>query len=260
MTLVDSHAHLFYEGIYENLDEKIRMSVLSGVKYILSVSTDSKSMMKNLEIADNYKNVCCSIGIHPHHFADGYSMDELKSLLNNKKVVAIGEVGLDYHFEDSTSRADQLTLLQDMLSLSEYCDLPYIIHARECFPEIFEVMNDYKGIKAVFHCYTDSLENAKKILDMGYYISFSGVITFKKSEELRNILRYVPKDRLLLETDCPYLAPIPVRGKINEPAYVNFIAECAAEVLDITIEEISENTTNNFFALFEKAKFLLEEY
>ena len=258
-TLVDSHCHLFFDELYKHLDEKIKIAKLADVKYLLSVATDSKTMKKNIEISEKYDNVCCSVGIHPHHFSDGYSVGHLKTLLSHKKVVAIGEVGLDYHYKDSTPKKDQISLFEDMLGLSKVSDLPYIIHARECFPEIFEIMRKYADLKALFHCYTDSLENARKILDMGYFLSFSGVVTFKKSEELREVLKYVPDDRLLLETDCPYLAPSPFRGKINEPAYVTFVAECAAQTRNVSLEKIANITTNNFFTLFPKAKILLEE-
>ncbi len=259
MNLVDSHCHLFYKEIIENLDEKIGNAKAADVNYLLSVSTGSENIKQNLEIAEKYPNVCCSIGVHPHEFAGGYSLEEFKALANHRKVVAIGEVGLDYHYEDSTPREDQLKLFDDMLSLSEHTDLPYIIHARECFPEILDIMKKHERISAVFHCYTDSMENAKKILDMGYFLSFSGLITFKKCDNLRDVLKYVPDDRLLIETDCPYLAPEPFRGKPNEPAYVRFVAEVAAVVRCVSLEKLSEITTNNFFSFFKKSQFLLED-
>ena len=257
--MIDSHCHLAYEGIFENLDEKLRVAKFSGVDYFLTVGTDFQTMNKNIEISEKYENVVCSVGIHPHHFNDGYSISEIESKLKNPKVVAIGEVGLDYHYQDETPKADQITLFEEMLSLSKKTDLPYIFHARECFEDIFDIISKYDIKNAVFHCFTDSLENAKKILDRGYYISFSGAITFKKCEELREIAAYVPDDRFLIETDCPYLAPVPYRGKLNEPAYVNLVAECISEVRKCSVEKISKVTDDNFFNLFPKAKFLLEK-
>ncbi len=256
--MIDSHAHLYYEGIYEHLEEKIRLAKLTGVDYIMTVGTDSNTIPLNIEISEKYKNVCCSVGIHPHHYKDGYDLGTIARQLKHPRVVAVGEVGLDYHYENETPKEDQLKLFRDMLSLGEECNLPYIIHSRDCFEDIFGVMAEYSIPSAVFHCYTDNIDNAKKILDLGYYISFSGIITFKNALDLREIVRYVPSDRILIETDCPYLTPVPYRGKVNEPAYVSLVAECVAGIRETSIEDISEITSRNFFRLFKKAQFLLE--
>lgn len=256
--MIDSHAHLYFDEIYCNLDEKLKFAKLAGIDYILTVGTDFKTMPLNISIAEKYDNIFCSVGVHPHHFKDGYDLNELINLSKREKVIAIGEVGLDYHYQDETPKIDQKKLFRDMLSISEKVNLPYIFHARECFDDLLEIISEYEINSAVFHCYTDSIENAKKILDLGYYISFSGVITFKNSNDLRDIVKYVPEDRFLIETDCPYLAPIPYRGKTNEPAFVSLVAECVADLRNQSIEEISKITTQNFFNLFSKAKTLLE--
>ncbi|MDR2666976.1 MAG: TatD family hydrolase [Holosporales bacterium] len=257
--MVDSHAHLFFDGIYQDLDNILKSAKQSGVNYILTVSTDSKTIPLNISIAENHDNVCCSVGVHPHHFIDGYDLEELIILSKKTKVVAVGEIGLDYHYQDQTPKSDQIHLFRAMLSIATQCNLPYIIHSRECFDDIFCILSEYKIPSSVFHCYTDSVENAKKILDLGHFISFSGVITFKKSIDLLDVVRYVPDDRFLIETDCPYLAPVPHRGKPNEPAFVNLVAECIAEVRKTSVAHISKITTNNFFNLFQKAKFLWKE-
>ena len=259
MILLDSHCHLFYEGIVEDIDNKIKMARLNDIKYMMTVSTNEKNILENIEICRRYGNVCCSVGIHPHDFSENYDLEYVKGFLKHEKVVAIGEVGLDYHFENATPKAEQKKLFHDMLSLSEICDLPYVIHARESFPDILEMMSEHKITSAVLHCYTDNLENANKILDLGYYISFSGVITFKKSDALREIVKYVPLDRMLVETDSPYLAPVPYRGKTNEPAYVREVAQCAADLKEVSLENFSKTVVQNFFDLFPKAKFLLED-
>jgi TatD DNase family protein len=255
MKLVDSHCHLFSDEIFSNLDEKIRSAKMAGVEYFLSVATNARDSLANLEIAEKYKDVCCSVGIHPQHAGEEYSIAQLRSLTTHKKVVAFGEVGLDYHYDDGPSKDDQIALLEDMLSVS--ADLPYIFHARECFDDIFDVLGRSDVRSGTFHCYTDSLENAKKIIDLGYYISFSGAITFKKSEEIRGVAKYVPLDRILVETDCPYMTPEPHRKKINEPAYTSLVAECIAQVKGLAIEEVASATTNNFFKLFKKATVML---
>jgi TatD DNase family protein len=251
--LVDSHAHLFYGEIYDALEDKLRLAKLAGVDYILSVGTDSKTMHKNLEIAEKFDNVFASVGIHPHHFGDGYDTAGLIKLSKGRKVVAIGEVGLDYHYSDATPKSDQITLFRDMLSISKECGLPYIIHARECFDDIFGIMSEYELPPSVFHCYTDTKENAARVLDEGHYISFAGVITFRSSSDLREVAKYVPSDKLLIETDCPYLSPVPYRGKPTEPAFVSLVAECIAQIRGVTVDDIAQLTSDNFFKLFSKA-------
>ncbi|MDR1476058.1 MAG: TatD family hydrolase [Holosporales bacterium] len=264
MKLVDSHCHLFFDEIYQKLDEKLRLAKLADVRYLLSVSTDLGTIEKNLEISSKYKGICCSVGVHPLHSEDDNSDgDHIASVMlgfiEHDKVVAIGEVGLDYHYDDAPSKSKQITVFEEMLSFSRDVDLPYIFHARECFPDIFDIISRSNVKSGVFHCYTGSIEDAKRIIDKGFYISFSGVITFSKSHELREIAKYVPADRVLIETDCPYLTPVPYRGKPNEPAYVSLVAECLAKTREVSVEEIAEITTTNFFNLFPKARFLLEE-
>ncbi len=256
--MIDSHAHLSYPKIKNNLEEKLKLAKITDVSHIVTISTNVSDMMENIEIANKYENVFASIGIHPSHFDDNYDLNEMAEISKIEKVIGIGEVGLDYHYLDEFPQQSQLKLFRDMLSLSNKIDLPYIFHARECFYDMFDIIAEYPVKSAVFHCYTDNLENVKKILDLGYYISFSGIITFKKSEDLRNIAKYVPKDSFLIETDCPYLTPVPYRGNPNEPAYVSLVAKCIAEIRQTTISEISEITTQNFFRLFSKAKTFME--
>ena len=222
--MIDSHAHLSYPDIKNDLDEKLRLAKLAGITHILTISTNMSSMIENIQIANKYDNIFSSIGVHPSHFDDNYDLKELIEMSKMEKVIAIGEVGLDYHYLNEFPKESQLKLFQDMLSLSNSINLPYIFHSRECFDDIFDIIAEYPIKSAVFHCYADTLENAKKILDLGFYISFSGIVTFKNSEDLRNIAKYVPKDKFLIETDCPYLTPVPYRGKTNEPAFVSLVA------------------------------------
>ncbi|MDR1288980.1 MAG: TatD family hydrolase [Holosporales bacterium] len=260
MRLADSHCHLFFDEIYQELDEKLRLARLADVQYLLSVSTDFGTIERNLEIATKYNGVCCSAGVHPLHSDEIPADRSVSEFLSHDKVVAIGEVGLDYHYGDSPSKSKQISVFEEMLSFSEETDLPYIFHARECFPDVFDVISRFRHVKSgVFHCYTGSMEDAKRIIDDGFYISFSGVVTFSKSHDLREIAKYVPSDKILIETDCPYLAPVPYRGKSNEPAYVSLVADCLAKTREVPVEEIAEITTTNFFNLFPKARFLLEE-
>jgi TatD DNase family protein len=242
---------LFFPEYTADLEKKLEYANAQGVLYFLSVSTSPENISQNIFISNTHRNVFCSVGIHPCHADDLFDTIEITKYIGEEKVIAIGEVGLDY-FYDNPLKSSQKQLLSKMLELSE--ELPYIFHARDCFPDILEILADHKGKKGVFHCYTGSLENAAKILDMGFYISFSGVITFKNSNEIRNVLRYIPDDRLLVETDSPYLAPVPFRGKTNEPGYVRIVAEKMAEVRETSLEHIAQVTTSNFFNLFNKAK------
>jgi TatD DNase family protein len=144
-----------------------------------------------------------------------------------------------------------------MLEVASQCGLPCILHARDCFEDIFDIMAEHDMTPSIFHCYTSSMENAKKILELGHYISFSGIVTFNKAAELKEVAKYVPDDRFLVETDCPYLAPVPHRGKPNEPAFVRIVAECIANLRGVATEEVAESTSRNFFAALPKAQCLI---
>lgn len=260
MIIVDSHCHLTsneYDRPPPNLETILTNAKKMNVEYMLSVSTCMPEFSQNLEIAESHTNIFCSIGVHPSHSNEKLDMSLVSKYLDNKKTIAIGEVGLDYFYSDPEkghpTKLDQQRLFHKMLSLSKTTNLPYIFHARDCYPHIFDILSEYENINGVFHCYTDNIENAKKIIDKGLYISVSGIITFKNSSDLRKVLRYIPLDRLLIETDSPYLSPIPFRGQINEPAYVRLVAEKVSEEKKIKLEEIAETTTRNFFTLFSKS-------
>ena len=257
--MIDSHCHLFYEGIFEDLNNKLEYAKSMGIEYFLTVGVNSKKMYKNIEIAEKYSNIVCSIGIHPLEYYGGYNLSEMKKLAtNNNKIVAIGEVGLEYHYLD-VPKTNQIKLFEEMLQLARDTNLPVILHCRECFDDnLFSILNNFK-LPAVFHCFSDSLENAKRVINEGYYLSLSGIVTFKKSNELREVAKYVPEDKLLIETDSPYLAPVPHRGKTNEPGFVRYVAECVAEARGCQIDYLSSITDANFFRLFPRAKVMLEK-
>ena len=258
--MIDSHCHLFYDDIFNDLDNKLKFAYSMGVTNFLTVGTDNKHMYQNIEIANKYNNVVCSIGIHPTEYNCGYNIEEMKKLPDKyKKIVAIGEVGLDYHYIDLAPKDKQLELFEQMLQLAKDTDLPIILHCRECFSDdLFKMIQRYSN-NAVFHCFTDSLENAKKIINNGFYLSLTGIITFKNSGELREVAKYVPDDRLLIETDSPYLAPVPQRGKPNEPGFVRYVAECICEQRKCTLQHLSDITDENFYRLFTRAKVMLDK-
>ncbi len=252
---IDSHCHLFYDRIYERLDEVLETAKSMGVDYFLSAGVNSQTMRRNIEIAEKYNNVVCAVGIHPCEYKNGYNVEEMKKLVkDHPRIVAIGEVGLEYFYDD-TPRDLQWKLFEEMLQLAKDVNLPLILHLRESLnDDLFNILKHF-DLPAVFHCFTDTLESAKRAVNDGYYISFSGIVTFKKSENLREVAKYVPDDRLLIETDAPYLTPEPKRKvRINEPGFVKYVAECVAGQRTCSIEHLSEITTNNFLNLFPKAK------
>jgi TatD DNase family protein len=251
LIIVDSHCHLTvpeYEGILEG---KLRNATEADVKYMLTISTSYDSFAANIAVAEQYDNVFCPVGIHPQHSGDLFEKEAMVAALRHDKVVAVGESGLDYFYEDPP-RDLQLQLFHEMLELSN--ELPYVFHARDCYSDILDAIAEHDIKGGVFHCYTGSIENARKILDSGFYISISGIVTFKNAVELQRVVQYISSDRLLVETDAPFLAPFPHRGKTNEPAYVRFVAEKLAELRGVDVETIADVTTDNFFRLFGKAR------
>ena len=256
MVIVDSHCHLadVSKKLQQPIDQILQNAIDNDVKYILTISTNLLNIVSNVQIANNYKNVVCAIGVHPEHSNENVDIKEIEKYINDEKVVAIGEIGLDFFYK-TVAKDKQIALLEQMFAIAP--NLPRILHARECMDTIISIIDNFNGIHGVFHCYTDSLENVKCALDRGFFISFSGIATFKKSQYIREIAKYVPLDRILIETDAPFLAPEPMRGKINEPAYTKFTAIALAAELNIVIEKFAEITTENFFKCFPKASILL---
>lgn len=254
--LVDSHCHLNFPEFKDDLPETIQRAWDQGIKTILTVNTRLSEAQDLQKIADTYAHVFCSVGVHPHDAVD-YAKTDLKKqimfLAGHKKVVAIGETGLDYYYNKSPKNM-QIDSFEQHLDASIDLGLPVIIHTREADEDTIMCLNNFPKAKGVFHCFSGSENLARHALDLDYYISFSGILTFKKAEELKEIAKFVPLNRILVETDSPFLAPIPYRGKRNEPAYTVHTAEVLAELKEISFSEACEATTNNFFKLFSKAK------
>lgn len=253
--LVDSHCHLNFPEFKDDLPETIKRAWDQGIKTILTVNTKLSEAQDLQKIADTYPQVFCSVGVHPHDAAE-YAKIGLKSqimaLAVHKKVVAIGETGLDYYYNKSPKDM-QIDSFEQHLDASIELNLPVIIHTREADEDTIKCLKNFPKAKGVFHCFSGSENLARQALDLDYYISFSGILTFKKAEELKEIAKFVPLERILVETDSPFLAPNPYRGKRNEPAYTTHTAEVLAELKGISFFEVSEATTNNFFKLFSKA-------
>lgn len=249
--LVDTHAHL---EVLDSISDVIDRAFKDGIEAIVAVSSDLESSIKTIEISNSFHTVYSAIGIHPHEAScfNESVLDQLANLVSEKRVRAIGETGLDFHYSHS-SRESQIISFTNHLELSIKVDLPVVIHIREAFEDVFSILRnpDFSNARGVIHCFTGDYEVAKRFIDLGFFISFSGIVTFKNAENVRDAAKRIPLDRMLIETDSPYLAPVPFRGKKNEPAYVKHVAEKIAELRGASYEHIAEMTTINAKELFK---------
>lgn len=257
--LVDHHCHLDFPDFAPDLDAVVARAKAAGVATMVTISTRIRQFDRIRAIAERYDDVWCSVGTHPHNADEerGIAADEIVRLSRHPKVVAIGEAGLDYHYKLGTPAA-QAEGFRAHIAAARETGLPLEIHTREADADTLAILEDEHrtngAFPAVLHCYTGGRELAMRAVDLGLYVSFTGVISFKKTEALQDIARDVPADRLLVETDAPFLAPVPYRGKTNEPAYVVHTAAALARIRGVTDAEIARTTTDNFFRLYTKAK------
>src|SRR6185295_6758765 len=254
--LVDSHCHLDFPDFTPELDAVVARAEAAGVGRMVTISTRVRRHAQVLAIAERFPNVTCSVGTHPHHAHEELDITaaDLASRASHPKVVAIGEAGLDYHYDNSPRNAQEQGF-RTHIAAARATQLPLVIHSREADDDMARILEEESGkgaFPAVLHCFTGGPELARRALALGHHISFTGIVTFKNSGDLRAIARDVPADRFLVETDAPYLAPMPYRGKRNEPAYVAEVAKVLAAVRGVTPEEIARQTTANFFKLFAK--------
>jgi TatD DNase family protein len=251
VALVDTHAHL---EVIDSISDVIDRASKNGVEAVVAVSSDLDSSRRIIEISNSFPTVYCAVGIHPHEassFNEG-ALAQLANLVSEKRVKAIGETGLDYHYSHS-NRESQIISFTHQIGLAMEFDLPVIIHIREAFEDVLNILRKpgFSNSRGVIHCFTGDYETAKGFMDLGFFISFSGIVTFKNAENVRDAAKRIPFDRMLIETDSPYLAPVPFRGKRNEPAYVIHVAEKIAELRGTSYEKIAEITTINAKELFK---------
>ena len=254
--LVDHHCHLDFPQFADQLDALITRARDNGVVAMVTICTRIRELDKLLTIAGDYPNVFCSVGTHPHYADEelDITVDQIVELSQHPKIVAIGEAGLDYYYQHS-SKEGQAEGFRRHIEAARQTGLPLEIHARDADDDTARILEEEYArgpFKAILHCYTGGPELARKAVELGMIVSFTGVVTFKKSEALRDIAASVPLDQILVETDAPYLAPMPYRGKTNEPSYVRYTAETVAMVKGITTEELATATTNNFMRYFDK--------
>ncbi len=257
--IIDSHCHLTYEPMSKSLTETINRANKDGVKYMLTISTEDKSFDKIIKIISEHKSVYGTYGIHPHEakFHQNIKISHIiKKIDLNKKIIGIGETGLDFYYNHS-EKNDQISCFEEHIYAAQKKNLPLIVHTRSAEKETFEILQKHvkkKDFKILIHCFTGTREFAFKLIDLGAYISASGVVTFKNSHDLANTFKDLPNNKILVETDAPYLAPVPLRGKPNEPSYIIHTVKFLSELKKLSFDEFSNITSNNFFNLFGKLK------
>ena len=255
--IIDSHCHLNYEPMSLSLKETIKRANNDGVKYLLTISTEDKSFEKILKIIQEFKCVYGTYGIHPHEAKNHNKIkaeNVIKKVKSDKKIIGIGESGLDFYYNHS-EKNDQIKCFEEHITAAQELQIPIVVHTRNAEKETLEIIKKKKtekDFKVLIHCFTGSKDFAYKLLDLGAYISASGVVTFKKSEDLANTFKEIPADRMLVETDAPYLAPVPLRGKPNEPSYIIHTVKFLSKIKELSFEDLSNKTSKNFFNLFGK--------
>jgi len=254
--LVDSHCHLDFPDFAAELDAVVERARAAGIGRMVTISTRVRKFPQVLAVAEKYPEIFCSVGTHPHNAHEELDIDTaaLVKLTQHPKVVALGEAGLDYHY-DKSPRDAQATGFRRHIAAARETGLPLVIHAREADVDMSRILEEETGkcaFPAVLHCYTGGRDLAFKAVELGLYIGFTGILTFKNGQDLRDIAKDLPADRILVETDSPYLAPLPFRGKRNEPSYVVNTAKVLAETRGVSEDDIARQTTENFFQLFAK--------
>lgn len=250
---IDSHAHLDDEAFAQDVPEVLTRAREAGLAQVITVASDLASTRRCLKLAAEHPWLFATAGVHPHEAgaAAPGDLDRLAELGADPKVVAVGETGLDYHY-DLSPREDQRQWMAQCVALALELDKPLVVHVREAFEDVVAILSAEggSGLRGVIHCFTGDTPQARRYLDMGLYLSFSGIITFSKAEAIREVARWAPLDRILVETDSPYLAPVPHRGRRNEPAYVVRTAEALAKLRGLPLEELADATTRNTRTLF----------
>lgn len=271
--LIDSHCHLSFLGFdsflkarladknpeYYSVDLLVDRAIQAGVKYMLNIGTHLSDVEDLAHISERFPSVFRSIGIHPEYAKDHYenfSFDEMRRIFREhcekKRTVAIGEIGLDYYLSDT--KDEQKKIFHFQLEIAEEFRLPVSIHSRESWQDTMEILEDHPNVTGVIHCFSGEREFAERVLKTSFCFGIGGTLTFKKNILLQNSVRDLPLDRILLETDAPFLAPVPFRGKVNEPAFIPYIAEKISEIKNVSVQEVADVTNDNFLGLFKKAE------
>lgn len=251
--IFDSHAHYDDESFNEDREQVIKELKENGIVGILNCGAAMEGARDSVKLADKYDFFYAAVGLHPEYAdkLDEAAVEELRQLAKNPKVKAIGEIGLDYYYEENPERQVQKEAFRRQMELARELGLPVVIHDRDAHGDTLEIIKDFPEVKGVVHCFSGSPEFAKECLKMGYYVGFTGVVTFKNAKKVIDVLKVVPMDRILVETDCPYMAPVPYRGKRNRSDYIKFIIEKISEIKEIPTEQVEIITIGNTKNLFK---------
>ena len=251
--MIDSHCHLDHEPLLSDLKNVIKRSKNVGIKKLLTISTSHESFDRIKKIINEDEIIYGTIGVHPHETTDNKITTDfiIKNLTQNLKIIGIGETGLDFYYNNS-DKNNQIISFKEHIEASIQTNVPLIIHSRDAEDETFDILSEYKNkdLKILMHCFTGSRSFAEKLLTLNAYFSASGIITFKNSQELQETFKFLPLDKILIETDSPFLAPVPNRGKKNEPSFIDYTAQKLAEIKNISKSDLVNFTTNNFNKLF----------
>ncbi|MBO7509094.1 MAG: TatD family hydrolase [Alphaproteobacteria bacterium] len=252
--LIDTHCHLTYDIDPAGVDTVIRRAVVAGVGVIICPTADPEDIPGAIKLAETYDNVFATIGIHPEHIGANPEMYITDEILAHPRVLGVGEIGLDYHEMGADTRDAQIELFMAQLEMAHRVNLPVAIHTREAEQDTADIMNKFPNVRGVMHCFTSSYDLAKKMLDHGFYFSASGILTFKNAGEIRETFAKIPLDRLVVETDSPYCAPVPHRGHVCEPAFVTETARVLSEIKNVSFEKLSDIMLENVKQLYPKIK------
>ena len=255
--VIDSHCHLDFKTLTDDLSGVMSRAKSEGVHKMLTIGTNYRKISETISLSERFEEIFFAAGVHPNQPSEElkFKSEDLLSICKHKKMIGVGETGLDFHYSQD-SKSDQIKSLIQHIEVAKEADLPVIIHARNADKEIGKILSEQylkSSFKCVMHCFSSSSNLAEEVIDLGFYLSMSGIITFKNSQNLRDIFARVPIEKVLVETDSPYLAPVPHRGISNEPAFVSLIAKKGAEILNVDEEFFRTQTTRNFFTLFKKA-------
>ncbi len=249
---VDVHAHLNDEK-FEDIEKVVERAKNANVEKIITAGFDIESSLKNIEIAKKYEDVFVTVGVHPEmvdEVEENY-LEKLKEMCKFEKVVAIGEIGLDYHFKDDNKELQKKVFIEQ-IELANLLNLPIVVHSRDAMGDTLEILKEHTPVcPSLLHCYSGSIESANEFIKLGFSFSFGGVVTFNNAKNVVKVVENLPIEKIMLETDCPYMAPVPYRGKINEPCFVPLVAKKIAEIKNIEIEKIEEKTTKNAKKMFK---------
>lgn len=251
--LIDSHAHLDDRRFNKDRDKLIKSLKQNDISLVINIGADVSTSIKSVKLAEKYENIYAAVGVHPHSAKemDDSTIEVLRAFAKRDKVVAIGEIGLDFHY-DNSPRDVQRKRFIEQIGLAKELDLPIVVHSRDADQETFDILKEEadEKLRGVLHCYSGNAEMAKEYIDLGFYISLAGPVTFKNARKPKEVAKSVPIDKLLIETDAPYLTPEPHRGKRNEPIYVRHVASMIAELRDMSFEDVGRITSENTKRLF----------